>query len=203
MAASTGRGIVYPTTGDNIDVLESVFAALASSVDTALGNYILSSSFASAAQVQTGSSTTTVVSPKALRDAGVYAGDTGWVNISSSVTAGSGWSKGSGFVARARRVGELVQIAVSGLAKTSSPTLAVGVSGNIANTVVLGGVPSQFRPGQSSALSPLSGGRSACYYIGVSGDILMTSIVPNVNWTGTKNLPTGEGASFGGMYFGA
>lgn len=203
MADTTAKGIVYPDEGDFIDDLNAVFATLASSVDTVLDDYITTDSYATSTEVTTGTATDKVVSPSSLRDAGVYAGDTGWTTITSSVSVASGWTAGSTFSARARRVGNIVQLQINGVEKASSPSLSVGVTGNIANTAIVTGVPSQFRPGQVSSLGPQAGGRANAYYIDTSGSVFLSAVVPSANWTGTTNFPTGEGVSCGGTYFGA
>jgi len=204
MAGTTAKGIAYPTTGDLIDNLHSVFTTLASSVDTVLNGYVTTASIALEADVVAGTSTTKVISPKALADANVYTGDTGWTDIAASVTAGSGWTKGGSFLCRARRVGNIVQIRMTGLTKAASPTLSVSVTGNIANSLLVSGVPAQFRPAEDVAsLASGGGGRANAYYLNASGSLYLAAVTPAANQTGTVNLPTNEEVSCGGMFFGA
>ena len=56
--ATTTRGIAYPTSSDNIAPLETHFAALASSVDTALGLEIAGTTATFAAPLTVGGTTT-------------------------------------------------------------------------------------------------------------------------------------------------
>lgn len=203
MATTTPKGIVVPVVGDVLTPLQTVFAAMGSSIDTVLNGYITTGSYATSTEVSDGTATAKVTSPKALRDAGIYAGDTGWVDISSSVSAATGWTKGSGFAARARRIGKTVQIYVTNIQKAGSSPLSVGVSGNVTNTTILTGVPSQFRPDNTAPLSPGGTGRIISYYASTDGTISIAAVQPNVNWTSTKNFPTGENVSCGGQYFGA
>ena len=199
---TTDNGIVYPAGDDDVAALASVFAALASSVDTALNGYVKTDAFATANEIEEGIVTDKMISPKALADAGVIAGDTGWVNITNDVTAAPGFVKHPGFVAWARRVGDLIQLYITNLRKASgSPVVTVNVSGNIANTNVLTGIPAQFRPFTTSALTSGAGGRSNSFVVNNSGTVQLVATVPDSTQTGNRNHPTNEEYSFGGVYF--
>ena len=93
MPANTGKGIAYPVAGDPVEKLYTVFANLASSIDTVLNGYIPTSDRAVGTDVTSGTSTTKVVTPKSLKDAGIVPPvNTSWANIplSSGYTADPG-----------------------------------------------------------------------------------------------------------------
>ena len=82
MPANTSKGITYPVVGDPVEKLYTVFANLASSIDTVLNGYIPTSDRALAADVTSGTSTTKVITPKALKDAGIAPPvNTNWTNL--------------------------------------------------------------------------------------------------------------------------
>lgn len=202
MPANTSKNITYPTGSDNVDNLKAVFATLASSVDTALNNYVQTANLATGTDVTAGTSTTKVVTPKALADAGIAVGDTGWLDVSSSVSAAPGFSKGSGFQCWARRIGSIAMIQVFDLRKASGNALAIPVNGNVANVAILTGVPAQFTP--SRDMVPLSAGhqgRANSYIIRPNSAIHISAMVPASNQGGTVNCPTNEEFSVGGTYF--
>lgn len=128
--------------------------------------------------------------------------DTGWVDISSQLTAASGFYKASGFGAEARRVGSSVTLRVFELKKSAgSPTLSIPLNGDISNTPLLTGVPLNFRPSRSVPLSASNGGRANSYFISTAGEISLTAMIPSADQTGSVNCPTDETFSCGGSYF--
>lgn len=200
MPANTSKNITYPVDSDNVDNLNAVFATLASSVDSALGNYVLTSDRAVAADVTAGTSTTKVITPKALADAGVTVGDTGWVDISSSVAAATGFTKDSGFVCRVRKVGNVVTIYMNRVTKTSGSALGIPVNGDISNRQIINSIPVAYRPSVTQSLSAGESGRANSYVIQPDGTIDVAAMVPAANQGGTANCPTGERFSCGGTY---
>ena len=203
MPATTSKGIVYPLGNDSAAALHTVFASLASSIDAVLSGYVTSAGgVATSADVATGTNNTKLVTPKTLKDSGIKNGDTGWVDISSTVTASSGFKKGTGFSVKVRRVGDVVSIRGVLIQKASgSPTLRIGVTGNVANTIILTGIPAAYRPTETQPLMAGQGGRNNAYFIGSSGSVGVASMTPAANQTSTVNCPTNEEFSFGGTYF--
>ncbi len=201
MAASTPKGITYPTSTDGVSNLKSVFSTMASSIDDALDGYIKTSDRATLSDVTPGTSSTKVVTAKALADAGFIGGDTGWVDISSSVTAGSGFAKMSDFAVWVRKVGPTVQISVHRLQKTSTNPLPIPTHGNITNRVLVSGIPAAYRPSFRSTLGSDASGRMNHYIAWPDGTIQVASMMPTSTQTGTVNCPVGEQFSCAGVYF--
>jgi hypothetical protein len=132
--------------------------------------------------------------------------DTGWVDISGTVAFSSGWS----FVAdgsswgglKARRQGNVIQLVVANVQATAS-TFNITVDGNIANSTICTGIPTQFRPsaGSAAALAGLSAGGMGQIYIDQNGTMALAAVAPNSTYTTTTASPA---STFSGqaMYFG-
>lgn len=202
MPGMTSKGIVFPTVGDNLTPLEAVFATLASSTDTALGNYLATANIATAAEIVAGTANNKVVSPKGLSDAGVPVGDTGWVNIAGLVSTTSGFVKGSGFYCEVRKVGPLVYLRVGMILKAAgNPTLGLPVSGDVTNTNILTGIPAEYRPSRDGMALPAGpNGRANAYCVLANGNLQVTAMTPNANQTGSINVATNEQFSAAGVY---
>lgn len=202
MPGTTSRGIVFPVVGDTLTPLETWFATLASSANSAMDSLISSTNYAVAADIIAGTSTTKLATPKSLADAGIYAGDTGWVNIAGNVAAPSGFAKAATFTCEARRIGASVYLRMNFIQKNAgNPVLNIGVTGNVANTTILTGIPTQFRPTVPwAAIVSGPSGRSNTYYVTPDGEIVLSAMTPAANQTGTVACPTGEGFSCVGMY---
>jgi len=119
--------------------------------------------------------------------------DTGWTDITSSIT----WQSGCSYIAdsgnwaglRARRIGSTTQLILANV-RIPSGAFTVGTNGNIANTKLLSGVPSQFRPtpGTLGSLSITAAGPLGTAYIDDTGMVTLGAIAPGTSTSGVNDV---------------
>lgn len=131
--------------------------------------------------------------------------DTGWVEITSVVTLDSGltWSSGGGIWCR--RVGPMVQLLMSFATTNAAGWVNIPTNGDVGDTGILSGIPSQFRPsftGKSTAMSNGPQGRTNSYHLSNAGVLYLNAVQPDVTQTGSVAMPAGFSLACGGTYFG-
>lgn len=134
MSSTTSKGIVYPTSGDNIAPLETVFATMASSVDT---NF---------AAVASPTFTGTVTAPKIVGD--IYASD-GTTKVLDNGTGGSS-ATFTGLASNASKTTNISGGAAMSLpyqsAADTTAFLAAGTAGKVLQTNGTGSAPTWVTP---------------------------------------------------------
>lgn len=136
---------------------------------------------------------------------GTLLDDTGWVDISSTVTIAPGFGWGTAERFMARRQGNLVSLEMDNLAVTDGNLIRAGLSGNIQNQAMFTGIPEQFRPGTQAASGwhNAATGRVASGYISPSGSVILGALAPSSTNVTETMVSAGEAFSFSTVFFGA
>lgn len=83
----------------------------------------------------------------------------------------------------ARRVGQFVELQLGNFTVAS---MSVPTTGNITNTLILAGIPAEFRPSGGAAISPAWAGRIWSGYVQSNGNVILGAVTPNATATGTE-----------------
>lgn len=109
-----------------------------------------------------------------------------WTDLTSYLSSGISYvADGAGDLAgiRARRVGNMAELSLGNVVVAS---ISVPIHGNVTNTNILENIPTKFRPATGISMGSGWNGRVWGGYVRPNGTVVIGSIVPDANASGTK-----------------